>query len=372
MTLSNSRVTGLNSNIKYIGGMFVELFRKSVSDGIKTQLGRNVSFSNDFRIAADVQTNSTKTQVVINEGAVRSSFEAYVLNLTGNEALLNELSNLSPFVSEPDIINNTGLYSGIAIAAGISNSISKNSVYPKLLSKNQSVELITGYASSRASGSLSFPDSDQMRQQLLSTLFKPKTFECRKCVENDFSPIYPIYPEFNCEENEKDQFKAAFKVEMEKMPGGIQVGPTNDCRCCGQLAEDYYWDDSNFCGRMETLCLPLGVLINGSLQGYQNYGYDHKVLPFFSNKNNDMGNIWRGIVLRELAYVVNGKIVTGKFHTYRRNYSLDNIPGSAQELETFYIQKNGEISGVRFICNNSYRQDYENLPIDYRIDKSTP
>jgi hypothetical protein len=116
----------------------------------------------------------------------------------------------------------------------------------------------------------------------------------------------------------------------------------------------------------------LGVLVNGSLIGFGNYGCDHKVVPFYANKNNDMGTIRPSkICLSEQLYVINGKLLTGKFHTLTRTYNIQNTSKfpypERQNLESFYAKisdnrhqtrdamRQDGISGVVFMANNSFK-----------------
>lgn len=395
MTTQNPKITGSTSlsapEIKYMGGMFVEFFRQIVRENgpfgpRASVIGRNNSFVTGdlFRlVSGDVDlspvTTNGQNEVIVNQTSLRSALSSYVDKLTGNMELLNKMGDVSPFLTDEQIRSDSLLVSGLRSAGAAPEDKELPSYYPQLMSTSQSVSIINRY--NQMATPFSFfkdplmqlnEDGDLVplvpsktisstwadtRSQTIRNKLQPKTFNCAPCVAADFFPKGG-----DCSE-EAGKFKAAFKIESENVPGGIQVGPVNDCRCCGPLAEDYYWNDAAFCGRSESLCLPLAVISNGKPTGYSNYGFEHRVVPFFANKNDNMGAIDKDIKLYEFPYVLNGKLVIGKFHCLNRLYDPNsNKFYSAKEFEPFIIDFNGQSSGIKIMCNNSFRQDYSGLP----------
>lgn len=399
MTTQNYKITGVSSGssdpeIKYIGGMFVEFFRQIVRDSgpfgpDEANIGRNKSFvtgdlfrlvSPDLSDLSPISTNSNQNEVIVNSSLLRSALEQYVNKLTGNAEILKEMCEISPFLTVEDIQKDEALANRLSLMSSAPEDPPPASYYPQLMSAPQSVSIIKSYNQLVSSSSFLFEpltqineDGDEVplvpektiadtwadqRSAIIRQKLVPKSFVCQPCVEQDFQPI------LNDCSAETGKFQAAFKIENENIPGGIQVGPVNDCRCCGNLAEDYYWNDSTFCGRNKSLCLPLAVLQNGSITGYSNYGYEHNVVPFFANKDNDMGEIIRDIKIYEFPYVVNGKLVTGKFHCLDKFYNPSNPKFyEAKEFYPLMVNINGDMTGIKFMCNNAFKSNYSGFPI---------
>lgn len=397
MTTQNNLIIQTGNSappIKYIGGMFVEFFRQIIRDSgpfgpDDTHIGRNKSFvSGDlFRLVSpnleDLSPVTVNGQrISANESTLIPALKQYVNNLTGNSHLLNEMGKISPFLTLEEIKSDKTLISGLSLvsAAPEDPSDSPYGYYPQLMSSSQSEAIIRSYNQMVIDRQFDFSpiesineDGDTVpvvpskditdvwagaRSNAISRELSPKVFECRPCVEANFQPT-----DNDCSQPD-GKFKAAFKIESENIPGGVQQGPSNDCRCCGNLREDYYWNDAAFCGREESLCLPLAVIQNGAIIGYENYGYDHRVVPFFANENDDMGDIDEDIKIYEFPYVVNGKLVTGKFHCLDRFYNPNSEKFSkAKEFYPLMVNISGSITGMKIMCNNAFEPNYSNFPV---------
>jgi hypothetical protein len=74
------------------------------------------------------------------------------------------------------------------------------------------------------------------------------------------------------------------------------------------------------CGRQDSDCLPLGVSFNGILSGFDNYGSDNKIIPFYANNSGinyvhetgiAFGPMYEIFKAKQYLHVVNGKAISG-------------------------------------------------------------
>jgi hypothetical protein len=358
--LSITPATGyINSDLKYVGGMFVEFYRQTIRDGVPRadRIGRNKSFIEDdrWRITGCAPWTNNGTDLLYDPACLYKELAAYVSGLTGSGILLNT-ENVSPFDSFES-------FSGPAIFTNSTNSAPNPNApgyYPMLLNKTQSSALFKRYSNLNQAGPADAGMVSARRNAILQNL-KADSFTCEKCIQQPFTPIYDNDGvSFDCNEG-KNNFHFTLKKEYELNNQGIQMGGTVDCRCCGSMTEMHWWNDSYFCARPESVCLPLTVLENNLPIGFSDYGSDMNVVPFFCNIDKSLGNMSRGSSNRfrkpkletvSLNYVANGVIKSGFFINHWGKTGQGYIDGLIEP----FLYKSGasDITGV-FLCNNAFR-----------------
>jgi hypothetical protein len=346
-----SMAVGATTVLQYVGGMSIEFLRKAVLDGpIKdariNKIGRDTSFSQNrhWRLVSEEGVDLSPISV-LGEG-LNQSIVVNESQLTG--ALFNYISSISGYL---DSVQNTGKLSSVGTYPQLLNS---DQVY--LLSKGlYQIDPFRNPAAAQIPGSDFFnPDpgnsetqpnfEDVMKQWArqrfahIDQTFKPDIIDCKKCPSPErFRPL--IGGNLNaCDDDSFYEFKIQPKIELERGTG-IQVGPLNDCRCCGKFPENYHWDQFGLCGRYDTSCMPLYFIKNGELVGYENYGFENKIQPFFGNLSgaNFTGIAptggYENIKATQFPIVINGKIFgTGEsptgiawFLTYNNFYDIDDV-----------------------------------------------
>jgi hypothetical protein len=288
--------------------------------------------------------------------------------LTGSNALLSITKEIDPLLPSKD-------FSKLAFVSEFENDNLVNNganiiakerqsgyYYPMALTSEQFNTTLNSYYGTVTTG-VDTGISNQ-RESNINQYLGPASFTCQECVDLPYKPYYLSDGQtYDCTNNASHQFQFALKVEKENNGGYQPIGTvSNDCRCCQGLSELHYWDDSYYCAGStsranKNKCLPLGVLENGTLIGFSNYGFDNKVVPFWGNIGSDIGNLGStrvNLEAKQINFVINGKLITGEYFVkLKNNTSFMSNKKGVESFNTLNTVNSAEYS--TFFCNNSFR-----------------